>query len=349
MAESRRFPIPQIVLSAVLIFVAIVGFLLLTPDIKGIFSLPDGFKESSSLEKIVTVSEKIEPFVYIITLLIIGILLFLPHSDRTAARFAGICFLFEGLFFSAVYLYLIQLYSQWPDYKSFIAQYYVFLIQSVLYVLIAILLLAKPQKIVIAALFVILLIGAIYRIADSLPNPEYLKYLDIKIVVLDYFWRGIHIISFASVIALLLISFFTKHRIKAFRLIWFIPAGLNYLSIVLNNMYYYQQIKEYSDVQLRYLLNYFFGITNTILPVSLLLLGYWLLKDNEKKPLPQSAMYNSANVAYGGQFYDNETPNQITGSGTTKAEMLAAWQKLYVDGVITEAEYEAKRKQILGL
>ncbi|MBO5076179.1 MAG: SHOCT domain-containing protein [Clostridia bacterium] len=134
---------------------------------------------------------------------------------------------------------------------------------------------------------------------------------------------------FAGTAAMLLASQIVNKSINAFIYIWFIPGTVYFLLRLLFLFSILKELKGYTGIS-RYIFQIYFVTIDGIMifTIPLLLIGYWLLRVNEQKLQTGAAV------------------NTVT--GPRNAELLATWQNLLESGVITDAEYEAKRRQILG-
>ena len=320
MADSRRIPIAQIVIAAASLLLGLIMIIIMIPNLREMFSV-SYIKEFGLFEKMAFISYRFAPVFYLVSLIIIGSVLFLRQKVKSIAGFAGIFFVFLGLFNFILYLYYVFNHS----YSE--GLYLFYLIEFGLYLAIGIVLLIKPHKIVLTALFGSLFILTIYEYIRYMPRSSGYYYYERSELFISALIIVLLMAVFAGIAAMLLISHIIKNRIKVFKYIWFIPGALYFLERLIAFLYY---LTRWYKSEAKYFTQIFFvSVDGTmVFTIPLLLIGYWLLRDNEQKQQP------GANVN--------------TASGPKNAELLATWQNLLISGVITEEEYDAKRRQILG-
>lgn len=146
----------------------------------------------------------------------------------------------------------------------------------------------------------------------------------------------IHLIYMIARIALLVLLLF--HCVKPFRAnvkvtkyIWFIPMGLLAFARIVEWIKY----DYFSDLSLSYIWHSM--LLECVEIAAFLFIGLWL-KNSPVEAEPVSAMQ-------GGAYTMGNQQNGIIG----EADRLKACKELLDSGLITQEEFEAKKKQILGL
>ena len=184
----------------------------------------------------------------------------------------------------------------------------------------AVALFVKNQKIVIAAAGVNTLLGAYYIVTYfSLWN------------LCDFLGNLCDFLAYASVVVFVILTLKGNDVVKK---IWFVPAAVLLLGCVIgwiNGGYFRYLSAAWKPI--------LFGIVEI---AALLFAGMWLKEDAmpaEASPVNEYATFNPQSI--------NSTPASSSAIGG--ADKLKMYMDLLESGTITQEEFDAKKKQILGL
>lgn len=177
----------------------------------------------------------------------------------------------------------------------------------------AVALFVKNQKIVIAAAGVNALLGAYY--------------------IVTYFslWNLCDFLAYASVVVFVILTLKGNDVVKK---IWFVPAAVLFLGCVIGWI-----TGGYFEVLLAAWKSMLVSIVEI---VALLFAGMWvkeIVAPAEASPVNEYATFNP-------QTYSNQTASNDVIGGADKLKM---YKELLDSGTITQEEFDAKKKQILGL
>ena len=177
----------------------------------------------------------------------------------------------------------------------------------------AVALFVKNQKIVIAAAGVNALLGAYY--------------------IVTYFslWNLCDFLAYASVVVFVVLTLKGNDVVKK---IWFVPAAVLLLGCV--NGWIMGGYFEFLSVAWKSML------VSIVEIVALLFVGMWvkeIVAPAEASPVNEYATFNPQSI--------NSTPASSSAIGG--ADKLKMYKDLLESGTITQEEFDAKKKQILGL
>ena len=174
----------------------------------------------------------------------------------------------------------------------------------------AVALFVKNQKIVIAAAGVNALLGAYY--------------------IVTYFslWNLCDFLAYASVVVFVILTLKGNDVVKK---IWFVPAAVLLLGCVIDWIEYLSATWIWKSM-----------LVSIVEIVALLFAGMWvkeIVAPAEASPVNEYATFNPQSV--------NSTPASSSAIGG--ADKLKMYKDLLESGTITQEEFDAKKKQILGL
>lgn len=177
----------------------------------------------------------------------------------------------------------------------------------------AVALFVKNQKIVIAAAGVNALLGAYY--------------------IVTYFslWNLCDFLAYASVVVFVILTLKGNDVVKK---IWFVPAAVLLLGCVIG--WITGRYFEYLSAAWKSML------VSIVEIVALLFAGMWvkeIVAPAEASPVNEYATFNPQSI--------NSTPASSSAIGG--ADKLKMYKDLLESGTITQEEFDAKKKQILGL
>mgnify|MGYP003187915629 FL=1 len=174
----------------------------------------------------------------------------------------------------------------------------------------AVALFVKNQKIVIAAAGVNALLGAYYTVT--------------------YFslWNLCDFLAYASVVVFVILTLKGNDVVKK---IWFVPAAVLLLGCVIDWIEFLSATWIWKSM-----------LVSIVEIVALLFAGMWvkeIVAPAEASPVNEYATFNPQSV--------NSTPASSSAIGG--ADKLKMYKDLLESGTITQEEFDAKKKQILGL